>query len=171
MMERDLEITKRVAENKEKYGYPKRLSVQNTKNATEMSYNVNKLLAESELSKGVNLAFQSLNPATLEAIGRKNISNDVFQELQQRFNAEGIETFSDIILGLPNETYQSFTKGAASLIKGGQKNRIQFINLSILPNAEMANPEYRKNYGFKTVWSKATNNHGTINFRTSSKDG
>jgi radical SAM superfamily enzyme YgiQ (UPF0313 family) len=162
MMKRDSEIVEKFIENKKKYNYPQRLSVQNTKNSTERSYLVNKMLAESDLSKGVNLAFQSLNKKTLESIGRKNISNDVFQELQQRFNREGIPTFSDIILGLPEETYESFVEGISSLIEGGQKNRIQLINLSILPNSEMAKPEYQKKYGLKTVEAKAINNHGSL---------
>src|SRR3989344_6211871 len=51
ILSRDLEIAKKVAENKRKYGYPKRLSVQNTKNSTEASYKVQKILAESGLSK------------------------------------------------------------------------------------------------------------------------
>ncbi len=160
--EKDLEIVKRFVENKEKYSYPKRLSVQNTKNATERSYLVNKMLAESGLSKGVNLAFQSLNPKTLRSIGRKNISNKVFQELQQRFNKEGVATFSDIILGLPDETYESFVGGVSSLINGGQRSRIQFINLSILPNSEMAEPEYQKKYGLRVVEGKTINGHGSL---------
>ena len=162
ILSRDLEIAKKVAENKRKYGYPKRLSVQNTKNSTEASYKVQKILAESGLSKGVNLAFQSLNPATLEAIGRKNISTRTFHELQQRFSSEDIETFSDIILGLPNETYQTFTDGISTLIQNGQHNKIQFINLSILPNSEMADPEYQRKYGFKIIESKMSNIHGSI---------
>ena len=80
---RDLEIVEKFVKNKEKYNYPQKLSVQNTKNATERSYLVNKMLADSKLSNGVDLAFQSLNPKTLKSIGRKNISNKVFQELQQ----------------------------------------------------------------------------------------
>lgn len=162
ILERDIELVNHVAENKEKYGYPKRLSVQNTKNVTKRVYELNELLEKTGLSKGVNIAFQSLNPETLENIGRKNISIKSFQDLQQRFNKENIETFSDIILGLPEETYESFTRGVSSLIKGGQHNRIQLINLSILPNSKMADSEYQKKYGFEIVESSATNNHGNL---------
>src|SRR5205814_860801 len=43
-----------------------------------------------------------------------------------------------------------------------QHNRIQFNNLSILPNAEMADPDYRRRYGLVTVTSKIINIHGSL---------
>jgi len=163
ILDRDLEIVNRVAENKRKYGYPRALSVQNTKNSTDSTYNIQKALAEAGLSKGVNLAFQSLNEETLKSIGRTNIPAKTFYELQQRFSSDGIETFSDLILGLPNETYDTFTKGISELIENGQHNRIQFNNLSILPNAEMADPDYQKKYGLIIQEGKIINIHGSLN--------
>ncbi len=47
------------------------------------------------------------------------------------------------------------------LISTGQHNRIQFNNLSILPNAEMGNPAYMAKYGLKTVRSEIINIHGS----------
>ena len=46
----------------------------------------------------------NIDSATLEAIKRDNISNDVYHELQKRFTKDGIETYSDLIIALPNET-------------------------------------------------------------------
>ena len=40
---------------------------------------------------------------------------------------------TDLILGLPGETYDSFVNGIASVIDGGQHNRIQFNNFSSCP--------------------------------------
>ena len=162
ILDRDLEIVKRVAGNKKKYGYPKSLSVQNTKNSTDKSYDIQKVLAKAGLSKGVNLAFQSLNEETLKSIGRRNISTETFYELQRKFSSEGIETYSDLILGLPNETYDSFCEGVSQLIENGQHNRIQFNNLSILPNSEMAVPDYQKKYGLITQQTRIINIHGSL---------
>src|SRR6185369_9574486 len=80
---------------------------------------------------------QSVDKPTLEAIKRDNISLGTYMELQRRFTRDKVETYSDLILGLPGETYESFVKGVDTLIENGQHNRIQFNNLSILPNAEM----------------------------------
>jgi len=162
ILPRDLEITKYVIQTKQKYGYPKALSVQNTKNATERSYLVQKMLADSGLNKGVTIAMQSLDTETLKSIKRQNISLASFQELQHRFTKDNVETYTDLILGLPGENYNSFFDGISQTIENGQHNRIQFNNLSILPNAEMGNPDYQKNYGMVTVESNIVNVHGSL---------
>ena len=146
MLPRDYEIAIKAAENKKKYRYPKVLSVQNTKNARERAYKVQKLLAENNLSKGVTLAMQSVDSHTLKEIKRDNISIADYQALQRRFTRDGISTYTEFILGLPGDTYESFAKGVSDVIQAGQHNRIQFNNLSILPNAEMAKSEYVKKH-------------------------
>ncbi len=162
ILPRDLDLVKHVAEVKARTGYPHALSVQNTKNATERAYEVQKRLAAAGLNKGVTIAFQSLDSTTLDNIKRGNISLDSYRELQRRFTIDGIETYNDMLLGLPGETYESFADGVSSAIENGQHNRIQFGNLSILPNAEMADPVYRERYGTVTVESKAVIYHGVI---------
>jgi radical SAM superfamily enzyme YgiQ (UPF0313 family) len=162
ILPRDVDIARRAAETRARRGYPQALSVQNTKNATERAYLVQKLLAESGLNKGVTISFQSLDDQTLSMIKRENISSDSFRELQRRFTRDRIETYTDLILGLPGETYGSFADGVARCIDDGQHNRIQFNNLSILPNAEMADPEYRRKYGLVTVESAIINIHGAV---------
>ena len=162
MLPRDYDIISCLVETKKKYGYPRALSIQNTKNATERAYKVQKLLSDSGLNKGVTISFQSVDPTTLDYIKRDNISTESYQELQRRFTQDGVETYSDIILGLPGETYESFCNGVASIIENGQHNRIQFNNLSILPNAAMGDPEYQKEHGMITVESKIVNVHGSL---------
>ena len=160
MLKRDYEIVEIVAESKKKTGYPHALSVQSTKNGLEKNYKILKFLSDNGLNKGVSLSMQSLDVHTLEAIKRDNISNDVYHELQKRFTKDGIETYSDLIIALPNETYNSFSEGIFQLIENGQHNRIQFGNLSILPNAEMGDVEYQKKYKMEIVKTKIINIHG-----------
>jgi radical SAM superfamily enzyme YgiQ (UPF0313 family) len=159
---RDIEIAKAVAAAKLAHGYPKVFSVQNTKNATERAYQTQKILAEAGLSKGTVLSMQTVNEATLESIKRQNISLRSYEELQRRFTRDSVETYSDLILGLPGETFDSFADGVSRLIENGQHNRIQFNNLSILPNAEMGDPAYQANYGMVTVRTRVHNVHGTL---------
>jgi hypothetical protein len=103
-----------------------------------------------------------VDPATLRAIRRQNISSESFRELQRRFTRDRVETYTDLILGMPEETYDSFADGVAQVIADGQHNRIQFNNLSVLPNAEMADPAYRERYGLHTVVSRIINIHGSL---------
>ena len=162
ILPRDVDIARYAAKNKKIYGYPKALSVQNTKNATERAYLTQKILAESGLNKGVTLSMQSMFEPALINIKRENISLKTYEVLQQRFTHEGITTYSDLILGLPGETYDSFSDGVSSLITNGQHNRIQFNNLSVLPNAEMGDPSYQKQHGMELVDSEILNVHGAF---------
>ncbi len=162
ILPRDYEIAKYTAKTKDKYGYPIRLSVQNTKNARERAYKVQKFLSDSGLNKGVTLALQSLDEKTLKFIKRDNISLDIYQDLQHRFTKDKIETYTDMIIGMPGETYDSFFNGISDIIINGQHNRIQFGNLSVLPNAEMGDPEYQRKHGMEIVETEIINLHGSL---------
>lgn len=162
ILPRDVALVEYVAAVKERTGFPRALSVQNTKNATERAYRTQKILSDAGLNKGVALSLQSVDPTTLEAVKRRNISLDTYLELQRRFTRDGVETYSDLILALPGETYDSFVDGVAAVIASGQHNRIQFNNLSILPNAEMGNATYREQHGLVTVESRIINIHGAL---------
>lgn len=162
ILPRDVGIARYAAEIKRLRGYPHALSVQNTKNVTDRAYEVQRVLAEAGLNKGVTLSLQSTHPDTLEAVGRQNISVESFQDLQNRFSKAGIETYTDLILGLPGETYDTFVEGVSQVIASGQHNRIQFNNLSVMPNAKLADPAYQAQWGVVTVESPITNVHGAI---------
>ena len=62
ILKRDIEIAEICGKEKKYTGYPKALSVQNTKNTTERAYQTQKILADSGLNKGVTLSMQSLDP-------------------------------------------------------------------------------------------------------------
>ncbi len=85
MFKRDIEIVRKVSDNKKKYGYPKVFSVQNTKNTPDTIILLQKILNDSGLQKGVNIALQSLNEKTLQSIRRSNIDNKYYKYLQQTF--------------------------------------------------------------------------------------
>lgn len=162
ILPRDVDIASRCAEVKQQRGFPQAISVQNTKNATERSYQVQKILSDAGLNKGVVVSLQSVDEKTLKAIKRDNINLETFHEIQRRFSAEGVETMTDLILGLPDETYVSFANGVSKVIESGQHNRIQFNNLSILPNAEMGSQDYQERYGMQVVETEVVNIHGEL---------
>jgi len=161
ILPRDIDIAKYIAETKKKYGFPQIFQVQNTKNATERAYEMQTILAKAGLARGVDIALQSSDELTLANIKRANISSEGFQELQRRFRRDGVETYTDMIIGLPGETYDSFADGVSNAIQNGQHNRIKMNDLSILPNAEMGDPEYQKKFGMEMVESRTLSVHGS----------
>jgi len=161
ILPRDIDLTKYVAETKKRHGFPGIFQVQNTKNATERSYEIQTILAAAGLARGADIALQSADELTLKNIKRSNISSESFQELQRRYTRDGIETYTDMIIGLPGETYESFANGVSEIIENGQHNRIKMNNLSILPNAEMGDPEYQKLHGMELIETRTISVHSS----------
>jgi putative methyltransferase len=100
---------------------------------------------------GGNISFQSLNPEVLHNIGRA--PNDLAQAhaTMLRYASEGIQTYSEVILGLPGETLASFCEGIAKLIELGQHNGIACYLLTLLPNSQLASPQMRTKFDIQTV--------------------
>jgi radical SAM superfamily enzyme YgiQ (UPF0313 family) len=161
ILKRDLLIAKKMVETRQKYGYPKLFEVLNTKNATEQVYKIQKMLESSGMGWGVTISVQSLNPKALQEVRRENISLKSYHELQKRFTNDKINTYTDIIIGLPGETYDSFCDGISTLIENGQHNKINFFFLRILPNSEVGNPEYQKQHGLIIVDTKPQELHSS----------
>ena len=161
-LERDLEITKYIIKQKEKYGYPEKLSIQSTDNFKEHTYEIHKLLNSSKLGKTTNVALQTLNKNSLEAINRRNIPMEEYREIQTRLSENDIKVTTDLILGLPCETYDTFVDGIIELLNFYPIDKYIISELIILPNTEMENPEYQKKYNLETTATRVINKHGDI---------
>ena len=151
MLPRDLDIAQKIVDAKQRTGFPFSFMIQNAKNATERSYQIQKLINDSMQTIGVTLSIQSADQETLKNIRRANIRSESFQELQHRFTRDGINTYTDIIIGLPGETYDAFVDSVSTTVGFGQHNQIQFHNCSVLPNAEMGSRDYIERFGIETV--------------------
>lgn len=162
MLPRDLEIAQSIVDSKRSTGFPWSLSVQNTKNARERAYQVQTLIAGELNTLGVTISLQSANRETLVNIKRRNISSDAYEDLQRRFAHDGVYTYTDLILGLPGDTYDTFADSVSHVVGNGQHNHIQFHNCSILPNAEMGDPEYQQRFGLRAVAQRITNSWDRI---------
>ncbi len=151
LFDRDEEIAEYIISLKKETGYPKNFRVCFTKNRTEFVKKICMRFNEYGLDKAQTLSFQSLSPTVLKNIGRKNISLSHFKELMDEYGRCGISTSSELILGLPGETRESFTKGICDLIEYGQHKAIQVYTCDLLPNSEMGSPESIEKYGIETV--------------------
>ncbi len=160
ILERDIQIAEYFAETKAKYGYLEAVSTQNSKNPKKHTIEALKILAQAGLNRVTVMSQQSLNPATLKAVRRDNMKLDEYYKMQKQLAAEGVYTMTDIILPMPEETYQSIIDGISTLITNGQHNHIQLNHLTILRNTEMGNPEYQERYGYEIVRTKIISHHG-----------
>ncbi len=151
LFDRDEEIAEYIIETKKRTGFPKNFRVCFTKNRTDFVKKICMRFNKYGLDKAQTLSFQSLSPAVLENIGRKNISLEHFRELMNEYSRCGISTSSELILGLAGETKESFSRGICDLLEYGQHKAIQVYTCDLLPNSEMGAPEYITKFGIETV--------------------
>jgi hypothetical protein len=149
MFDRDQDVARIYVEAKQKYSFPEKVRVCYGKNREEAVYKTAKILSAAGLAKAITLARQSNDAEVLKNIERANIKLSVYSGLQERYHADGIPTYTEIILGLPGETVQTFRKGIDEIM--GSATQLFIYHCSILPNTEMANPEYIAKHGIKTV--------------------
>lgn len=150
MFSRDIDITKRIVEAKMTSGYPQGFQTSYAKNSNQTVFEIGMLLEKSRMNKGITLSFQSMSDEVLENIGRQNISIDSFAELMNLYNEAGIATYTELILGLPGENYESLVDGIDRLLVLGQHNSIYIHNCEWLPCSIMGQPGYVDRYKIGT---------------------
>lgn len=148
---RDVELTERMIKVKERYGYPQKFRAAYAKNSNDRVFQVSKMLNDAGMSKGTTLSFQSMDEHTLEVVKRKNIKVTDFKNLMNRYRDAGIPTYSEMICGLPGETYASWADGFDKLLTAAPDASISCYSCEVLPNAGMSDPEYRREHGIRSV--------------------
>lgn len=147
MHRRDEDIAQHMVAVKKSFGYPEKVVNLYGKNTDERIFRIAKLLHENGLHKGIGLSRQSLDPEALKRTKRDNISLEIYESLQQQFEAEGIPVFSELIIALPGETYESFAQGISVLLEKSVMTQLIIVLCELYPNTEMAEPEYMRRYG------------------------
>jgi len=149
--DRDLEIAKiikRVANQSQIDS----VNLQYAKNSTDIVFNIAKLLGS--LSRGVTVSVQSMNDVSLEAIKRKNLDINNIKHLMQLSEQYDVPTYTEVILGLPLETAESWRQGLANILEMGQHSSIDMWFTQLLENSELAQSASRMQYGIRSIVAK-----------------
>lgn len=146
IVQRDEKIIDKMIEIHNSTGHLKNFQTSYAKNSTDVVFNMTKKLNECGMNKGVTLSFQSLSEEALRNVGRENIPIDNYKSLLGRYAKAGIATYTELILGLPGETYESFVEGIEILLEAGQHHAIYIHNCEYLPCAGMSNKEYTEKF-------------------------
>lgn len=102
------------------------------------------------MEKGITLARQSNTDDVLINIKRKNIKLDTYRSLQARFDAIDIPVYTEMILGLPGESYETWVEGIEDILESALRNQLFIYMCQVYPNTELADPDYRKKFGLVT---------------------
>lgn len=157
MFDRDIEIADMLIEVKKKNGYPEVFRPCYEKNSDERVFRICSALNSVGMDKGATMAYQTLCDEALKNIGRKNLTMEHFSSLMKKYNEAGIPTYSELILGLPGETKESFCKGMCRLLENGQHNSLSVYHCEALPNSDLTEPSYVEKHKIEII--KVAFNH------------
>lgn len=136
--ERDSMIADKIIECQEKYGSPRTFSVAWAKNQKrEVIDIVKKLLDARGFNQGLTLSVQSLDLDVLENIRRKNMEMNKLNEVFELCDQRNIPAYTELILGLPGETLDTWKKNFYQLYDLNQHTGITVFQAQLLENAEM----------------------------------
>lgn len=158
---RDVGLTRKMVETRRELGHPKQFRAAFAKNSATRVYEIATMLNEAQMDKGITISFQSMNTSTLEAIKRINIRVRDFENMMKLYRAKGIRTYSELIMALPGETYDTFANGIDELLRAGQHDGLNIYVCHILPNSEMAESSYREMFGMRTIRSPMQQFHSS----------
>jgi len=168
ILKQDVEYAKVIKQLSEEKGYPRKVTTFWAKNKGERVIEIAKILGGDLVS--VDASLQSTNPATLKAVKRDNISQDDYKMFLRYLNKIGVDSDGELIMGLPEETRESFFNGVKNLFEE-RAGQIVTYHCRILKGAEMSDPHDLRKWGVKTKFRLIDTQYGEYkingdNFKT-----
>jgi radical SAM superfamily enzyme YgiQ (UPF0313 family) len=144
--ERDSLIADKLIEVQKTYNNPKAYTISWAKNQKrEVVEIVRKLIYEGGSKLGLNLSVQTMDENVLDIIKRKNLDTNKIEEVFELCEQYNIPLYTELILGLPGETLESWKNNFYRLFEAGNHTGITIYQAQLLENAEM-NLSQRKMY-------------------------
>ena len=147
MLPRDKEIAETMMHSRESKGFPLRLAASTAKNPTPHTLDMAETLSPIAI---MSMSLQSTDEKVLKFVGRNNIRIDKYDSIRQEATKRGIQTFCELIYGLPGESYDTFLKGLIDTTRSGQF--VQLWEHHLLWGAEGSSKEHREKHGIVTAF-------------------
>tara|TARA_S200000501_G_scaffold207332_1_gene194880 strand:- start:2492 stop:4603 length:2112 start_codon:yes stop_codon:yes gene_type:complete len=144
MYPRDIQICQYLSQTREKYQWPTYINVATGKNSKKR---VLEAAAVLEGALRLSGSVQSVDPIVLEKIKRKNIDIEALFELGLSGSKINANTYSEVILALPGETYASHITTLRTILDAGFKYIVPYT-LMLLSGTPMATIESREDNKF-----------------------
>ncbi len=147
---RDIELIRKIVDLKSRTDYPKTFLVNWLKNSSKTILQICEMLGKVDLFSRVTLSHQSFNEETLRAVKRKNINLSTYDELIRETARTGVPTYLELILGLPEESYESFVAGLEKAMNKNINHTFVIYLCRLLAGTEMATTASIQKYGLET---------------------
>jgi len=136
--ERDSLIADKLIQVQKQYDNPKAYTIAWAKNQKQEVVDiVRKLIYEGGSKMGLNLSVQSMDDNVLDIIKRKNLEMNKIEEVFELCEQYSIPLYTELILGLPGETLETWKDNFYKLFKAGNHTGITVYQAQLLENAEM----------------------------------
>ena len=148
ILKRDLDIAKHIRKIWKDTGTFTSIEIYWSKSAQDYMVDIGRVLGHLT---NTYIAFQSLDDEVLDAIKRKNISTARLVSLISRLKEFTHTTRTDILVGLPGETFDSHLNSIDQAMSYGIDD-ILGGEIQLLPGSEMENEESREKFCLKTKY-------------------
>lgn len=152
LRQRDFELLQHMIRRKEETGFPESYSFNWQKNSTDLTLEMIRYLTSHNSARGFTVSAQSMDDGVLTNIKRHNLGISNFQSIFKQCNIENIQTYTELILGLPGETKRTWIDGINDLLDYGQHNNIEVWLCQLLENAELNSPEQQMEHGIQHAY-------------------
>jgi hypothetical protein len=151
-VERDNMIVDKLIEVQKRWGKLSSFSMTWAKNQkNEVVDIVKKLIEESpNFGQGLTVSVQSMDNDVLENIKRRNLDQHKIDEIFALCDKNNIPVYTELILGLPGETVESWKEAFWKIFRAGNHGGINILQCQLLENAEM-NLLQKKLYKLESV--------------------
>ena len=95
-----------------------------------------------------------MNDLTLDAIKRKNLDVNNIRYMMEMSQQHDVITYTEVIVGLPHETKESWIAGLGEILEIGQHQNIDVWFAQLLGNSELASEQSRREHQITTVMAK-----------------
>jgi radical SAM superfamily enzyme YgiQ (UPF0313 family) len=116
MYERDYEIVEHIERIQQRQKWPRSIFASTGKNKKER---IAKALRKLKGSMSMWMSVQSMDPVVLQEIKRDNISTSQMMALASVYQELGLATFSELILGLPGDSYERHVRSLSDIVQAG----------------------------------------------------
>src|SRR6202035_1184858 len=116
------------------------------KNKGKIFQRIVRRMKQTGFHSSFNLALQSLDEPVLDAMGRRNMRINDWEDLAGWLQAEGLDLYAELIWGCPGETIEGFLAGYDRLAR-------HVTRIAVYPHLIMPNTGYsteRKQHGLVT---------------------
>ncbi len=145
----DSEIAETMAEINARHGYPfKHVGVNWAKNCSDRVLEIGMVFRRGRMTCTTTLALQSVTPEAEATSRRYSMAPSKFVNLISTAEKHDLDTYTDIIWGLPGEGVEEYLDGLDAVISTGVPS-ILIHQLSLLPGTEFF--DQREKFGFELL--------------------